>query len=126
MSILVGRRTRLLVQGITGSAGSFHAEQMLDYGTCLVAGVTPGRGGTRFRNSVPVFHTVEQAVRETGANASVIFVPYASICSAWKEPAAPVIPWTSTRVSPSTRMLMPAPAPPRPPASLRPRDPRPA
>ncbi|BDG03162.1 succinate--CoA ligase subunit alpha [Anaeromyxobacter oryzae] len=75
MSILVGRRTRLLVQGITGSAGSFHAEQMLDYGTCVVAGVTPGRGGTRFEGAVPVFHTVEQAVRETGATASVIFVP---------------------------------------------------
>jgi succinyl-CoA synthetase alpha subunit len=75
MSIFVDRNTRVIVQGITGSAGSFHAEQMLEYGTKVVAGVTPGRGGTRFHNRVPVFHTVEQAVRETGANASIIFVP---------------------------------------------------
>ncbi|BDG07730.1 succinate--CoA ligase subunit alpha [Anaeromyxobacter paludicola] len=75
MSIFVDRNTRVVVQGITGSAGSFHAEQMLEYGTRVVAGVTPGRGGTRFANVVPIFHTVEQAVRDTGANASVIFVP---------------------------------------------------
>ncbi len=75
MSILVDRNTRVLVQGITGSAGSFHAEQMLAYGTKLVAGVTPGRGGTRFQGEVPIFHTVQQAVKETGANASCIFVP---------------------------------------------------
>ena len=75
MSILVDRNTRVVVQGITGSAGSFHAEQMLAYGTRVVAGVTPGRGGTRFAGRVPVFHTVDQAVRETGADASVIFVP---------------------------------------------------
>jgi succinyl-CoA synthetase alpha subunit len=75
MAIFVDQNTRVLVQGITGAAGSFHAEQMLDYGTKLVAGVTPGRGGTRFHGSVPVFHTVDQAVRETGANASIIFVP---------------------------------------------------
>ncbi len=75
MSIFVDRDTRVLVQGITGSAGSFHTEQMLAYGTRLVAGVTPGRGGTRFQASVPIFNTVEQAVRDTGANASAIFVP---------------------------------------------------
>jgi succinyl-CoA synthetase alpha subunit len=75
MSIFVDRNTRVVVQGITGSAGSFHAEQMLEYGTKVVAGVTPGRGGTRFHNRVPVFHTVEQAVKATGANASIIFVP---------------------------------------------------
>ena len=75
MSIFVDRKTRVLVQGITGSAGSFHTEQMMDYGTNVVAGVTPGRGGTRFREAVPIFNTVEQAVRETGANASAIFVP---------------------------------------------------
>jgi succinyl-CoA synthetase alpha subunit len=75
VSIFVDKNTRVLVQGITGSAGSFHAEQMLEYGTQLVAGVTPGRGGTRFLGRVPIFHTVEQAVRETGANASIIFVP---------------------------------------------------
>jgi succinyl-CoA synthetase alpha subunit len=75
VSILVDRHTRVLVQGITGSAGRFHAEQMLSYGTKLVAGVTPGRGGSRFHSTVPIFNTVEQAVRETGANAAAIFVP---------------------------------------------------
>jgi succinyl-CoA synthetase alpha subunit len=75
VSILVDRNTRVVVQGITGSAGSFHSEQMLAYGTKVVAGVTPGRGGTRFQGQVPIFNTVEQAVRETGANASAVFVP---------------------------------------------------
>jgi succinyl-CoA synthetase alpha subunit len=75
LSIWVNRETRVLVQGITGSAGSFHAEQMLAYGTRIVAGVTPNRGGTRFQGTVPIFHTVEQAVKETGADATVIFVP---------------------------------------------------
>jgi succinyl-CoA synthetase alpha subunit len=75
MSVLVGKDTRLLVQGITGSAGGFHAKQMLDYGTRVVAGVTPGRGGEKFEGSVPVFDTVSGAVKATGANASVIFVP---------------------------------------------------
>jgi succinyl-CoA synthetase alpha subunit len=75
MSIFVDRNTRVVVQGITGSAGSFHAEQMLAYGTRIVAGVTPGRGGTRFERTVPIFETVEEAVRESGATASAIFVP---------------------------------------------------
>ncbi len=75
MSIFVDRTTRVLVQGITGSAGSFHTEQMLAYGTQIVAGVTPGRGGTRFQGTVPIFHTVTSAVRETGATAAVVFVP---------------------------------------------------
>jgi succinyl-CoA synthetase alpha subunit len=75
VSIFVDKNTRVLVQGITGSAGSFHAEQMLEYGTKIVAGVTPGRGGTRFLKQVPIFHTVDQAVRDTGADASIIFVP---------------------------------------------------
>lgn len=75
MAILVNSSTRLLCQGITGSAGGFHARQMLAYGTNLVAGTTPGRGGTLFENHVPVFNTVADAVRETGANATVIFVP---------------------------------------------------
>jgi succinyl-CoA synthetase alpha subunit len=75
VSIFVDRGTRVIVQGITGSAGSFHTEQMLAYGTQVAGGVTPGRGGTRFQGSVPIFHTVESAVRETGANASVVFVP---------------------------------------------------
>lgn len=75
MSILVGKNTKLLVQGITGSAGGFHAKQCMAYGTQVVAGVTPGRGGEMFEGSVPVFNTVKEAVKATGANASVIFVP---------------------------------------------------
>ncbi len=75
MSILVGADTRLMVQGITGSAGSFHAKQCMDYGTNIVAGVTPGKGGQKFENKVPIFDTVEEAVKATGANASVVFVP---------------------------------------------------
>jgi len=75
VSILVDKNTRVLVQGITGSAGSFHTEQMIAYGTNVVAGVTPGRGGTRFQGEVPIFNTVVEAVRETGANAAAVFVP---------------------------------------------------
>ncbi len=75
MSVLVGKDTRLVVQGMTGSAGAFHSKQMLDYGTQVVAGVTPGRGGEMFEGRVPVFNTVAQAVAATGANASCIFVP---------------------------------------------------
>src|SRR3954453_1044614 len=75
MSVWVNKDTRVLVQGITGSAGSFHARQMLEYGTQVVAGVTPGKGGTQFEEKVPVFNTLREAVKETRANASVIFVP---------------------------------------------------
>ncbi len=75
MSILVGKDTRVVVQGITGSAGSFHARQCMEYGTNVVAGVTPGKGGQTFENKIPIFDTVEQAVKATGANASVVFVP---------------------------------------------------
>jgi succinyl-CoA synthetase alpha subunit len=75
MSIFADRNTRLLVQGITGREGSFHTRQMLEYGTALVAGVTPGKGGQTFEGKVPVFNTVAEAVRATGANASVIYVP---------------------------------------------------
>ena len=75
MSIFVDRNTRLLVQGITGREGSFHARQMLEYGTALVAGVTPGKGGQTFEGKVPVFNTVAEAVRATGADTSVIYVP---------------------------------------------------
>ena len=75
MSILVGKNTKLLVQGITGGAGSFHAKQMIEYGTQVVGGVTPTRGGEKFEGKVPVFDTVDQATKATGANASVIFVP---------------------------------------------------
>lgn len=75
MSILINKETRLVVQGITGSEGTFHSEQMLEYGTNIVAGVTPGKGGQKFQDRVPVFNTVADAAKETGANASVIFVP---------------------------------------------------
>lgn len=75
MSILVNNDTKVLCQGITGSAGSFHCKQMLEYGTKLVAGVTPGKGGTDFEGKVPIFNTVADAVKQTGANTSVIFVP---------------------------------------------------
>ena len=74
MSVLVNENTKVIVQGITGGEGSFHAKQMLEYGTQVVGGVTPGKGGQNFEG-VPVFDTVSDAVAETGANASVIFVP---------------------------------------------------
>ena len=78
MSILVGHDTRLLVQGITGREGGFHAQQMQDYGTNIVAGMTPGKGGqSALNNPVPVFDTCREAVAETGANTSVIYVPSA-------------------------------------------------
>ncbi|MGV3722504.1 MAG: succinate--CoA ligase subunit alpha [Actinomycetota bacterium] len=75
MSVWVNKDTRLVVQGITGSAGSFHAKQCLEYGTQVVAGVTPNKGGTLFEERVPIFNTMKQAVAETQADASVIFVP---------------------------------------------------
>jgi succinyl-CoA synthetase alpha subunit len=75
MAVWVNQDTRLLCQGITGSAGSFHSKQMMEYGTNMVAGVTPGRGGSRFEDVVPVFNTVSEAVVQTQANTSVIFVP---------------------------------------------------
>jgi len=75
MSILVDRNTRLVVQGITGKSGSFHAKQMIAYGTQVAAGVTPGAGGSKFEGEVPVFNTVHDAVKNAGVNASVIFVP---------------------------------------------------
>ncbi|MEM1157334.1 MAG: succinate--CoA ligase subunit alpha [Verrucomicrobiota bacterium] len=75
MSVLVDKNTRLLVQGITGKAGSFHAKSCMEYGTNIVAGVTPARGGEKFEDTVPVFDTVSEAVKETGCNATMIFVP---------------------------------------------------
>lgn len=87
MSILVDKKTKLLVQGITGGEGSFHTEQMIEYGTKVVAGVTPGKGGTKF-NGVPVYNTVEEAVKAQKANASVIFVPPAFAADAILEAAS--------------------------------------
>jgi len=75
MSVLVNKNTRVLVQGITGKAGSFHAQQCLEYGTNVVAGVTPGRGGQKFLDRIPIYNTVREAVEATGANASMVFVP---------------------------------------------------
>ncbi len=74
MSIFIDENTRLIIQGITGREGSFHTEQMLEYGTKIVAGVTPGKGGTKILG-VPVFNTIKQAMEMTGANATVLFVP---------------------------------------------------
>jgi len=75
MSILVNRSTRLLVQGITGTSGAFHARGCMEYGTNVVAGVTPGKGGQKFDNKVPVFDTVSEARQQTDCNATMIFVP---------------------------------------------------
>ncbi len=75
MSILVDKNTRLVVQGITGREGAFHTKQMIDYGTNVVAGVTPGKGGEWVFDTVPVFDTVKEAVDATGANTSIIYVP---------------------------------------------------
>lgn len=87
MSIFVTPATRLVVQGITGRDGSFHAKQMLEYGTKVVAGVVPGKGGQRFENVVPIYNTVTEAVAATGANTSVIYVPPALAAGAIAEAA---------------------------------------
>src|SRR5688572_26025441 len=75
MSILVNKNTKVICQGITGSAGAFHTKQCLEYGTKMVGGVTPGKGGQKDPNGLPIFDTVERAVRDTGADATMIFVP---------------------------------------------------
>ena len=75
MSILVDKNTRLVVQGITGNAGTFHTQQCVEYGTNVVAGVTPGKGGLKWENTVPICNTVNEAVNQYGANTSVIYVP---------------------------------------------------
>ena len=87
MAIFVGEHTRLVVQGITGRDGSFHARQMRDYGTRVVAGVTPGKGGQTFDDTVPVYNTVAEAVSEQEANTSVIYVPAAFAADAILEAA---------------------------------------
>ncbi len=93
MSILVDRNTRVVVQGITGKEGSFHAAQMIAYGTKIVAGVTPGKGGTK-HEGVPIFDTVEAAVKATDANASVIYVPPPFAADAIMEAADAKLPLT--------------------------------
>ena len=87
MSIFIDQSTRLVVQGITGRDGSFHAKQMMEYGTKVVAGVTPGKGGQKFEGQVPIFNTVAEAVKEGGANTSVIYVPPAFAADAMFEAA---------------------------------------
>ena len=87
MSVFVNKSTRLLVQGITGREGSFHARQMLEYGTQVVGGVTPGKGGQLFEGKVPVFNTVADAVSATGADTAVVYVPPTAAASALFEAA---------------------------------------
>jgi succinyl-CoA synthetase alpha subunit len=122
VSILVDQRTRVLVQGITGREGTFHARGCLEYGTKIVAGVTPGRGGTR-HEQVPVFDTVREAVDQTGADASMIFVPPAAAADAILEaadaglrlvvcitegiPAADMVPVKAALKQGSTRLIGP-------------------
>jgi succinyl-CoA synthetase alpha subunit len=91
LSVLVDKSTRLVVQGLTGKEGTFHAKQMVEYGTNVVAGVTPGKGGTT-HEGIPVFNTVADAVREAGANASVIYVPPSFAADAVMEAADAAIP----------------------------------
>jgi succinyl-CoA synthetase alpha subunit len=91
LSILVDKNTRLVVQGITGKEGTFHTKQMVEYGTNVVGGVTPGKGGTT-HEGIPVFNTVSDAVNEAGANAAVIYVPPAFAADAIMEAAAAGIP----------------------------------
>jgi succinyl-CoA synthetase alpha subunit len=88
VSVFIDDATRLLVQGITGRDGSFHAKQMIEYGTRVVAGVTPGKGSQRFEGTVPIFNTVAEAVQATGANTTVIYVPPPFAADAMMEAAA--------------------------------------
>lgn len=93
MSIFIDKTTRLLIQGITGRDGSFHARQMIEYGTQVVGGVTPGKGGQKFDEKVPIFNTVADAVKKTGANATVIYVPPPFAADAMMEAADAGIPF---------------------------------
>ncbi|OQX94919.1 succinate--CoA ligase subunit alpha, partial [candidate division KSB1 bacterium 4572_119] len=88
MSILVDKNTRLVVQGITGGEGTFHTGQMIEYGTNVVAGVTPGKGGQKFDDKIPVYNTVAEAVEKEGANAAIVFVPPAFAADAILESAS--------------------------------------
>jgi succinyl-CoA synthetase alpha subunit len=93
VSIFIDKSTRLLVQGITGRDGSFHTRQMIEYGTQVVGGVTPGKGGQKFENTVPIFNTVAEAVKQTRANATVIYVPPPFAADAMMEAADAGIPF---------------------------------
>ena len=93
MSTFIDKSTRLLVQGITGRDGSFHTRQMMEYGTEVVAGVTPGKGGQKFEGSVPIFNTVAEAVKQTRANTTVIYVPPPFAADAMMEAADAGIPF---------------------------------
>jgi len=93
MSIFLDNNSTVIVQGITGRDGSFHTKQMIEYGTEVVAGVTPGKGGQKFEETVPIFNTVHQAVKETGANATVIYVPPMFAADAMMEAADAGIPF---------------------------------
>jgi succinyl-CoA synthetase alpha subunit len=93
VSIFIDKSTRLLVQGITGRDGSFHTKQMIEYGTQVVGGVTPGKGGQNFDSRVPIFNTVAEAVKKTGANATVIYVPPPFAADAMMEAADAGIPF---------------------------------
>ena len=85
MSIFIDKSTKLVVQGITGRDGSFHTKQMIAYGTNVIAGVTPGKRGQKFENTVPIFNTVHDAVSATGADTTVIYVPLrAPPTQSWK------------------------------------------
>ena len=92
MSIFIDKSTRLIVQGITGRDGSFHTKQMIEYGTQVVGGVTPGKGGQKFEDRVPIFNTVAEAVKTTRANATVIYVPPMFAADAMMEAADAGIP----------------------------------
>jgi len=92
MTVLVDKNTRLVVQGITGKEGSFHTQQMIEYGTKVVAGVTPGKGGQKSEHGVPIFNTVKDAVEKEGANVAVIFVPPAFAADAILEAIGAEIP----------------------------------
>jgi len=88
VSIFIDKATRVLVQGITGRDGSFHTKQMIEYGTQIVGGVTPGKGGQKFEDTVPIFNTVADAVKATGADTTVIYVPPPFAADAMMEAAA--------------------------------------